>query len=444
MIESYLSEPVTIVDRCSDWSGYLKERCKDKIRKIERLYPEHRDLIIDWSDVMAYGDLGGALSDEILSSPEKVIRDITDALNSFIRTKKKSVEPINIRIINTVRKTAIRDLRSHHLKQFISIEGIVRKVTEVRPRITTAVYRCQAGHSTRIPCGYAPMESPDSCSVDGCNYKKFHLVLHQCDVIDSQKIRVQESPEGLRGGEQPQTLDIDLTDSLCGIVYPGDRITLNGIIKGLQRTANGQKSATIDIYLECNSIEISEKEFSEVSYSDEDIDKIQTLAATKDVHALISRSIAPSIFGVELLKTAISLQLFGGVVKNLPDGSRVRGDVHVLVMGDPGIAKSQILRYVSRISPRAILTSGQSASKAGLTATAVHDEFGDGRWTLEAGALVLADMGMACVDEMDKMDKNDRSALHEAMEQQSISIAKAGITATLKSRCGILGAANPK
>ena len=133
-----------------------------------------------------------------------------------------------------------------------------------------------------------------------------------------------------------------------------------------------------------------------------------------------------------------------GSAKEMPDGSRLRGDIHVLLIGDPGIAKSQLLRYVVKLSPRAIYTSGQSSTAAGLTATAVKDEFGDGRWTLEAGALVLADMGVAAVDEMDKMEKGDRSALHEAMEQQSISVAKAGITATLKSRCALLGAANPK
>jgi replicative DNA helicase Mcm len=144
------------------------------------------------------------------------------------------------------------------------------------------------------------------------------------------------------------------------------------------------------------------------------------------------------------VKEAIALQLFGGIMKEMPDGSHLRGDIHILLIGDPGIAKSQLLRYVVKLSPRAIYTSGQSSTSAGLTATAVKDEFGDGRWTLEAGALVLADMGIAAIDEMDKMQKEDRSALHEAMEQQSISVAKAGITATLKSRCALLGAANPK
>ena len=159
----------------------------------------------------------------------------------------------------------------------------------------------------------------------------------------------------------------------------------------------------------------------------------------------IRSSIAPTIYGLEKEKDALALQLFGGVPKYMPDGTRIRGDIHILLVGDPGTAKSQLLRYISQLAPRSIYTSGKSSSAAGLTASAVKsDEFGEGGWTLEAGALVLADLGIACVDEMDKMNPKDRDALHQAMEQQEISVAKAGINATLKSRCALLGAANPK
>ena len=144
------------------------------------------------------------------------------------------------------------------------------------------------------------------------------------------------------------------------------------------------------------------------------------------------------------MKEALALQLFSGVSKCLPDGTRIRGDIHILLVGDPGIAKSQLLRYISKLSPRGIYTSGKSSTSAGLTATAVKDELGDGRWSIEAGALVLADKGIACIDEMDKMRSEDRSALHEAMEQQTISVAKAEVMATLKSLCALLPAANPK
>jgi replicative DNA helicase Mcm len=248
----------------------------------------------------------------------------------------------------------------------------------------------------------------------------------------------------LRGGEQPQTLDIDVTDDLSGKVSPGDRIIINGILRSMQRVVKGEKSTVFDIFLECNSIEIAEKEFEEVEISEEAENEILALSKDPMIYRMITHSVAPTIYGSEDVKQAIVLQLFGGIAKEMPDGSRLRGDIHVLLIGDPGIAKSQLLRYVVKLSPRAIYTSGQSSTSAGLTAAAVKDEFGEGRWTLEAGALVLADMGVAAVDEMDKMSKDDRSALHEAMEQQTVSIAKAGITATLKTRCALLGAANPK
>ncbi len=163
-----------------------------------------------------------------------------------------------------------------------------------------------------------------------------------------------------------------------------------------------------------------------------------------EIYENIRKSIAPSIYGYEDVKEALGLQLVSGFEKNLPDGARIRGDIHILLVGDPGIAKSQLLRYMIKISPRGIYTSGKSSTSAGLTATAVKDELGDGRWTIEAGALVLADKGIAAIDEMDKMNNEDKSALHEAMEQQTISVAKAGVMATLKSRCSLLAAANPK
>ena len=162
------------------------------------------------------------------------------------------------------------------------------------------------------------------------------------------------------------------------------------------------------------------------------------------IYDKMRQSIAPTIYGLDVEKDALVLQLFGGIAKEMPDGTRTRGDVHTLLVGDPGTAKSQMLSYISKLAPRSIYASGKASSAAGLTAAAVRDEFGEGQWTLEAGALVLADKGLACIDEIDKMEETDRSSLHQAMEQQEISVAKAGINATLKSRCAILAAANPK
>ena len=433
-------------DKTADWSRLLKSKYKKELGELSREYPHKRSLYIDYRDVIrAHG--GTKLADELLENPGKVLEDVWDAIKNsqLVRTKDgKEPKGINIRFTNLPKKTGIRLIRSDDINTFVSIEGILRKTTEVRPRVVEAVFRCPAGHFTIKKQKYGKFIEPDGCATDGCTFKKLELVPKRSKFVDSQKLRIQESPEGLRGGEQPQTLDIDVTDDLSGRVSPGDRVIINGILRSMQRIVRGEKSTVFDIFLECNSIEIAEKEFEEVDIDEKAEDEIRALSKDPMIYRMITHSIAPTIYGSEDVKQAIALQLFGGIAKEMPDGTHLRGDIHVLLIGDPGIAKSQLLRYVVKLSPRAIYTSGQSSTAAGLTATAVKDEFGEGRWTLEAGALVLADMGVAAVDEMDKMEKGDRSALHEAMEQQSISVAKAGITATLKSRCALLGAANPK
>lgn len=436
-----------IVDRDADWSRFLKSRYKKQLSELAREYPYRRSLQIDYRELESYGRAGLRMADELLDNPGKVIEDVRNAIKNHQLVKGRDGKPtgeVNVRFVNLPRKIGIRHIRSDHINRFISVEGILRKTTEVRPRIVQAVFRCPGGHITIKEQGYGKFREPDGCATEGCTFKKLDLIARRSRFVDSQKLRIQESPEGLRGGEQPQTLDVDMTDDLTGMVAPGDRVVINGILRSMQRVTHGEKNTLFDIYLECNSIEIAEKEFEEVQIDEKDEEEILTLSRDPNIYRKIIHSIAPTIYGNEDVKEAIALQIFGGISKEMPDGSHLRGDIHVLLIGDPGIAKSQLLRYVVKLSPRAIYTSGQSSTSAGLTATAVKDEFGDGRWTLEAGALVLADMGIAAVDEMDKMQKEDRSALHEAMEQQSISVAKAGITATLKSRCALLGAANPK
>jgi len=439
---------VEIVDKSKEWADFLAKKYKQELRKIGREFPYKRSLIINYETLQKFGKSGVKLADELLGYPNKVFAEVRDALrthNLLARKDAHDIIPrINIRFINLPRKTLVRDIRSDQLNSFVSIDGIIRKTTEVRPRLVEAVFRCPAGHMTIREQSYGRFIEPDGCGMADCTQKKLELVPIRSKFIDAEKLRIQETPEGLRGGEQPQTLDVDVTDDLAGLAAPGDRVVINGILKSIQRVTMGSKSTIFDIYLECNSIEFGEKEFEEVNITEEDEAAILELSKDPNLYRKIAHSIAPTIYGNEDVKEAVSLQLFSGIAKEMPDGSTLRGDIHILLVGDPGIAKSQLLRYVVKLSPRGIYTSGKSATSAGLTAAAVKDEFGDGRWTLEAGALVLADMGVAAVDEMDKMQKDDRSSLHEAMEQQTISIAKAGITATLKTRCALLGAANPK
>ncbi len=344
----------------------------------------------------------------------------------------------------------IRKLRAKHLGAFVSVEGLVRKATEVRPRVTVAEFECaRCGHRMTIEQEGMLFHEPLECSKEeggcgrGSGSTKFRLLTDPSKFVDTQKIETQEPPEGLRGGAQPERLVGYIEDDLSGKISPGDRLILNGILRSQQKGGQ-QKSTLFEISLDINSIEFEEHEYEEILITGEDELKIREFANSPDAFDKIIASISPTIYGYDQEKEALALQLFGGVAKTMDDGTRIRGDIHIALIGDPGTAKSQILRYMAQLAPRGIYTSGKASSAAGLTAAAVKDEFGEGRWTLEAGALVIADKGLACIDELDKMNDQDRSAIHESLEQGTISVAKAGITATLQSRCAVLGAANPK
>jgi len=351
-------------------------------------------------------------------------------------------------------QVGIRDIRSKHMGQFISVEGLVRKANEVRPRVQNAAFKCmRCGHITTIFQEEVMIREPLECAKDesggggcgrGAGSTKFKLDKELSSFIDTEKIEIQEKPEGLEGGAQPQSLTAYVEDDIAGIIFPGARIVISGILDTRMRHKGSQGQTTFDIFVSVNNIEFMDADAFDIDVSEEEMEQINALAAEPNIIEMIRDSISPTIFGNEFEKEALALQLFGGVPKKMPDGTTIRGDIHVLLVGDPGTAKSQLLRYMSDITPRGIYASGKSTTGAGLTAAAVKDDWSEGRWTLEAGALVLADKGLACIDELDKMSAQDRSSMHEAMEQQTISVAKAGINATLQSRCTLLGAANPK
>jgi len=425
------------------WEEFFKRYYKDAINDLAENYPEKRSLWVMFSDIERF-DM--ELARELIEHPDAVLKHANEAIISIDLPVDVVFDSAHVRIIGLPERIQIRELRSANINRFISVTGLIRKATEVRPKIINAAFKCQrCDHVTMILQGEGKFVEPFECENDVCGRKgPFKIVPEESEFIDAQKLRVQESPDDLRGGEQPQTLDVDVDDDLAGIVAPGDRVVISGILRSFQRTTQQGKSTFFDLVLDGVSIEIEDKEFEDIEISKEEIEEIIKFGKDPEVYKKVIYSIAPSIYGYEEVKEAMALQLFSGVAKSLPDGARIRGDVHILLVGDPGVAKSQLLRYAVRLAPRGIYTSGKSSTSAGLTATAVKDDFGDGRWTLEAGALVLADMGLACVDELDKMEADDRSSMHEAMEQQTISIAKAGIMATLKSRCALLGAANPK
>ncbi|MHC1611350.1 MAG: minichromosome maintenance protein MCM [Candidatus Methanospirareceae archaeon] len=427
------------------WEDFLKRYYWDEIIGLSNSYPEKRSLFVKFSEMDIYDP---TIADMLLDDPDVILESATRTLRELDIPTGVTLDEANLRIIKLPRKVKIRDIRSNDIGKLVSIEGLVTKATEVRPKIVEAAFECPSCHhifsvSQTGSRFKEPYECPEEDGGCGRKAQRFLLRVDKSRFVNAQKIRLQEFPEDLRGGELPQALDVNLEDDICGEVAPGDRVIVTGILRSYQRVTQSGKKPFFDIYLDGNSLELKEEEFEEIEITEEDERAIMELKDQPDVYEKLVRSISPSIYGYDEIKEAMVLQLFSGVPKELPDKTRVRGDIHVLLVGDPGVAKSQLLTYLVNLAPRGLYTSGKSSSAAGLTAAAVRDEFGEGRWTLEAGALVLADKGIAAVDEIDKMRKEDRDALHEAMEQQTISIAKAGMTARLNSRCALLAAANP-
>ena len=434
------AENTELIDRFEE---FYRNYYRNEIGELAQKYPnDQKSLYIDWDDLYRFDP---DLADDYRTKPSQLQEFAEEALRLYDLPVDVSLGQAHVRVRNLPDSEDIRAIRHEHHGNLISVQGIVRKATDVRPKVTEAAFECQrCGTLTRIPQAAGDFQEPHECQ--GCERQgPFRLNTDQSQFIDAQKIRVQESPEGLRGGETPQSIDINVEDDITGIVTAGDHVRATGILKLDQQGSDQDKSPMFDIYMDGVSIVIEDEQFEDMDITDADKKEIVELSNESDIYDQMVGAIAPSIYGYEQEKLAMMIQLFSGVTKELPDGSRIRGDLHMLLIGDPGTGKSQLLSYIQNIAPRSVYTSGKGSSSAGLTAAAVRDDFGDGQqWTLEAGALVLADQGIAAIDELDKMSAEDRSAMHEALEQQRISVSKAGINATLKSRCSLLGAANPK
>jgi len=430
----------------SSWQRFFEEKYKSEIETVAVSYPEERSLFVDY---WILDEADAELAELLITQPVKAVFHGEEALKLIDVCVEQNLE-IHFRVVNLphIHKIIIRHIRSNHLGMLKAVEGLVKKRTEVRPKLKVAAFQCQkCGAVMRVEQDEDILKEPSECYEEkgGCGrVSSFKLSTSLSSFIDSQKIEIQENPEGLRGGAQPERISVMLEDDLVGEIAPGDRVIVNGVLHSVQRRRGTYRLTSFDKVIDAVSIENQQMAFEEVDISPEDEEEIIQVSKDPQIYQKIQESIAPTIYGMETEKDALMLQLFGGLSKQMPDGSYIRGDIHSLYVGDPGTAKSQMLNYMSKLAPRSIYASGKASSAAGLTAAAVRDEFGEGQWTLEAGALVLADMGIACIDEIDKMSDQDRSSLHQAMEQQEISVAKAGINATLKSRCAVLAAANPK
>jgi len=383
------------------------------------------------------------LSELLTVNPEETLSVLEVALHEFGLVNNPRIRLTNIPDSFTEK---IRNLRAKHLAKLVQIDGLVRQASEVRPQVINAKFECPScGSSISILQVGTKFREPSRCS---CGRRRDFKLLGK-DMVDVQRLVVEESPEALIGGEQPRRVSVFLKEDLVEPKMeekstPGSKIRVIGVLKEVPKTSEtGGILTRYDIAIEANNVIALEETFEELNISDEDERQIRELAADPNVLEKLAGSIAPSIYGYEEVKKALVLQLFGGVKKIKKDGTRTRGDFHLLLVGDPGVAKSVILKFISGIAPKGRYVVGKSASGAGITATVVRDEFMRG-WSLEAGAMVLANKGIVCIDEMDKMDPQDRSAMHEAMEQQTVTVSKANVQATLRAETSVLAAANPK
>lgn len=424
-----------------------------------------------------------SLYKQIVTFPQELIPTMDVQTTIFYKSlfPATRVNRIQVRVYDLRETILLRDLGPDNVNQLITIRGMVTRVSEVIPDLRAGVFRCdRCREETQVNIQRGFIEEPRGCPSCGTT-GSMHMIHNRSKFADKQLIKLQETPEVIPEGETPHTVSLSAFDSLVDIVKPGDRVDVTGIFRAVSSRVSNRETKMrnlfqtyIDVihckksgnrissnneahyqssqsndYLNPYSSRISrpmdinaeESDIGEYSLEPEDIEKIRALSRDPKIYEKLVNSIAPGIFEMEDVKKGILCQLFGGTNKILSNG-KIRGELHVLLVGDPGVSKSQLLIHVNKIAPRGIYTSGKGSSAVGLTAY-ISKDLDTGEYVLESGALVLSDLGVCCIDEFDKMADHTRSILHEVMEQQTVSVAKAGIICSLNARTSILAAANP-
>lgn len=410
-----------------------------------------QSLIVDYIDLDSYNPL---LAKEITHKPDEYLEAFNEAVLSVLREihpdyEQEIHEKTRVRIGNYTVQKGLREINADLINKLVSISGMVVRSSEVKPLAKKIAYKCtNCSTVTDAQLKGLVMKKPVKCPA--CSEKELEMDPESSLFIDFQMVRLQELPEDLPAGQLPHYIEVTVMSDLVDQCRPGDRIILTGIIRIEQEQLVPQaKTSLFRLRMEGNNIEYlggragskDTRSVERIMISTEDERQIRNIASKPDAYEKLIASFAPHIYGHEPIKEAILLLIVGSVTKKLEDGSTRRGDINVLLVGDPGTAKSEMLKFTAKIAPRGLYTSGRGSTAAGLTAAVIRDK--SGIMMLEAGAVVLGDQGIVCIDEFDKIKPEDRSALHEVMEQQTCSVAKGGIVATLNARTSILSAANP-
>ena len=408
---------------------------------------------------------------KIIPLMEKKLDEISTGFKSekvqsnTIQSKKEEKLHLNLQGMLGTHLVSPRGLTAELTNQYVGVQGIVTRISEVRSKLVYSVHYCEETKKGNIKEYNDQMKIAESTNTYGqplngnfevgkasgfmnnaipqrdINHNPLTLEYGHSKFKNNQTILLQEPPERTPLGQLPRSVEVVLEGDLVDKVKPGDRIQVNGVFKTIStmstNTSGGVKTVLIGTNVQELNNDIQQNEFT-----GEDLKRIRELAKQKNVFDVLANSIAPGIYGHQDIKRALVLQLLGGNETNLEDGTHLRGDINILMIGDPSTAKSQFLRYMLNMAPNAINTTGKGSTGVGLTAAVVVDR-DLGERHLEAGAMVLGDRGIVCIDEFDKMNEVDRVAIHEVMEQQTVTIAKAGIHVSLNARCSVLAAANP-
>ena len=424
------------------------------VEQIDQMMSKNSKFItIDYDDLILRPDIESrfnASPDMMLTGFAKAVKEILQM--RFVEYAEQIKDDIRIRIVNYPLQRSLRQINSDVISNMTSVSGMVVRASEVKPLAKEMVYTCPDDHITQIYIQKGmSVNVPAKCSDPNCSHRDLEPNPEHSKFIDFQMLRLQELPEDLPPGQLPQYIDITIKQDLVDNARPGDRVILTGIVRIEQEPISGigkTNSAVYRLRIDGNNIEFlggrgvkSSRRSERETSSPEEEKIIRTLGNNSDIYKRLVESFAPHIQGHSLIKESILLLIVGSTQRVLADGAKIRGDINIFLVGDPGTAKSEMLKFCARIAPRGLYTSGRGSTAAGLTAAVVRDK--SGIMMLEAGAVVLGDQGLVCIDEFDKMKPEDRSALHEVMEQQSASIAKGGIVATLNARTSILAAANP-